>query len=236
MNVIICKDKEEMSLKAAALMAARIQAKPDLVLGLATGSTPIETYAKLADLYAQGELDFSQVTTFNLDEYEGLADDDVQSYHYFMETNLFSKVNLPKENIHFPNLDPAHYDQAIAEAGGIDLQLLGLGVNGHIAFIEPGDQLNDFTGLVTLTQQTIHVNSRFFEEEAEVPGRAYSMGIGSIMRAREILLLANGKSKAHAIGQMLNTPTITTQLPVSLIRLHPQATLILDEEAASEIR
>lgn len=234
MNIIVCKDSEEMSQRAADMIADRIQAKPDLVLGLATGSTPIRTYEKLVEMYEAGDLDFSQVTTFNLDEYEGLTPDNIQSYHYFMNHHLFSKVNLPAENTHFPKGDPS-YDEEIRQAGGIDLQILGLGVNGHIAFMEPKDALNDFTGRVSLTPQTIQVNSRFFEEGEEVPSRAYSMGMGSIMRTKEIILMANGEKKADAIGKMVNNPTISTWLPVSFIRLHPHASLILDEAAASKI-
>lgn len=239
MKLIIKKDYDELSKIAAEIILAEINKKPDMVLGLATGSTPIGTYKKLIDFYNEGKVDFSKVTTFNLDEYYGLLPQNSQSYHYFMHKNLFSHINIKPENIHIPNGQAKdadeyvkEYDKTIENAGGIDLQILGIGANGHIAFNEPADELFVGTHLTGLTQSTIEANSRFFNSIDEVPKKAITMGIGSIIKAKKILLLANGKSKAKIIAQLLNNDTITTRIPASVLLLHNDTTLIIDKEAS----
>ncbi|MDD4504589.1 MAG: glucosamine-6-phosphate deaminase [Clostridiaceae bacterium] len=239
MKLIIKKDYDELSKIAAEIILAEINKKPDMVLGLATGSTPIGTYKKLIDFYNEGKVDFSKVATFNLDEYYGLLPQDSQSYHYFMHKNLFSHINIKPENIHIPNGQAKdadeyvkEYDKTIENAGGIDLQILGIGANGHIAFNEPADELFVGTHLTGLTQSTIEANSRFFNSIDEVPKKAITMGIGSIIKAKKILLLANGKSKAKIIAQLLNNDTITTRIPASVLLLHNDTTLIIDKEAS----
>ena len=239
MKLIIKKDYDELSKIAAEIILAEINKKPDMVLGLATGSTPIGTYKKLIDYYNEGKVDFSKVTTFNLDEYYGLLPQNSQSYHYFMHKNLFSHINIKPENIHIPNGQAKdadeyvkEYDKTIENAGGIDLQILGIGANGHIAFNEPADELFVGTHLTGLTQSTIEANSRFFNSIDEVPKKAITMGIGSIIKAKKILLLANGKSKAKIIAQLLNNDTITTRIPASVLLLHNDTTLIIDKEAS----
>lgn len=236
MKIIVCKDYDEMSKEAGKIVARQIQEKPDSVLGLATGSTPIGLYQYLIQAYEAGEIDFSKITTFNLDEYIGLSEENDQSYHYFMNENLFSKVNLPKEAIHFPAVEGElfgrGYDRAIEKAGGIDLQVLGIGRDGHLAFVEPGEKLNVFTGKSDLLPETIEDNARFFESRDQVPTQAVSMGMGSIMRAKKLLILANGKAKRDAVSQIIKGEKVTTLCPVTFALMHPDATLIVDEEAA----
>lgn len=236
MKIIICKDYEEMSKEAAKIFSDRIKNKKDIILGLATGSTPIGMYENLVKENKEGKLDFSNVRSFNLDEYLGISEDNDQSYHYFMNDNLFSKVNIKKENTHFPcldeNEDGSHYDKEIEEAGGIDIQVLGIGRNGHIAFNEPAEELNVNTGKINLTQSTIEANSRFFESEDQVPVSAVSMGMGSIMKAKELVILASGKEKADAVKYLIKGDKVSTDCPVSFALLHPNATLIVDEDAA----
>lgn len=237
MEIIVCKDYAEMSARAAEIIARQIQDKPDCILGLATGSTPIGTYDRLVQMAEGGEVDFSRVRTFNLDEYYPLAPTDPQSYHYFMNEHLFSRVGLPAERTHIPDgqaSDPdaygAAYDAAIRAAGGIDLQLLGIGRNGHIGFNEPAETLIAGTHLTPLTEDTIRANARFFASPSDVPTQAISMGMASIMGARNILLLISGKDKREALAA-LRTDGITTACPATLLKLHPSVTVLCDREA-----
>ena len=230
-------DGEQQACRAAAfLFAAQLTKKPDSVLGLATGSTPVPCYADLVAFYKQGLLDFSAVVTFNLDEYCQIPLDHPCSYHRFMQENLFGHVNIPRENIHIPADTGAdagkRYDEAIEAAGGIDLQLLGIGGNGHIGFNEPAEQFTYPTNAVTLTQDTIDANKRFFASEKEVPRRALSMGIGTIMSAKSILLIALGENKAPVVRGMVQGE-ITPRLPASILRAHPAVTVLLDKGAGS---
>ena len=213
--------------------------KPDAVLGLATGSTPIPTYQKMAELYQIGAVDFSQVTTYNLDEYVGLDHAHPQSYYYFMMDNLFRHINVPEDHIHVlsgtaadPEAECAAYEKAIEAAGGIDLQILGIGRNGHIAFNEPADIFPAVTHVVDLTPSTIEANTRFFSSADEVPRQAVSMGIGSIMKARSIVLIATGADKAEAVKALVQGP-VDPHCPASILQLHPDTTIMLDAAAAS---
>ncbi len=230
---------EEMSRKAANIIAAQIIMKPDCVLGLATGSTPIGTYKELIDAYNNGDLDFSKVTSINLDEYKGLSADNDQSYRYFMNTNLFNHVNIDKANTYVPDgLEPDSkkacddYNNIIATMGPVDLQLLGLGHNGHIGFNEPSDIFEKETHCVDLTESTIEANKRFFASEADVPRQAYTMGIGNIMSADKVLLIVNGKGKAEILKKVLYGP-VTPEVPASILQLHKNVIVVADEEAAS---
>lgn len=238
MKIFVEKDYDAMSKKAAEILTEAIKAKPHIVLGLATGSTPIGLYKELVRAYQEENLDFSKVTTFNLDEYIGLSPSHPNSYAYYMNENLFDHINIPKENTHIPdgmaeNLEEycKKYDELIDKAGGIDIQILGVGENGHIAFNEPNESLSIGTSIVKLTQNTIEANSRFFESKDDVPKTAISMGIGSIFKAKKIVILANGKKKAPVINKLLNTDRVSTKFPVSFLLLHPDVTLIVDEEA-----
>ncbi|MDI9441631.1 MAG: glucosamine-6-phosphate deaminase [Firmicutes bacterium] len=240
MKIIVVSDYERMSEEVAKIVQAQIAVKPDSVLGLATGSTPLGTYRKLVEMAKDG-LDFSQVTTFNLDEYVGLAGDHPQSYRYYMEQNLFSGVNIPREKTFIPNgtaadlaAECAAYEEKIKGAGGIDLQLLGIGSNAHIGFNEPGSEFGSTTRLVDLAESTIEDNSRFFASREEVPTQAISMGIKSIMQAKQIVLMANGENKADAIWATVLGP-VTSDVPASVLQLHPFVTLVLDEAAASKL-
>lgn len=240
MKIILTESYEELSKKAADIIEELVSVKGQAVLGLATGSTPVGTYKELIRRYEEHNLDFSQVTSFNLDEYIGLSASNHDSYNYFMNDNLFDHINISRDNTHVPDgmtSDPKTYgrlyDRMIEKAGGIDLQVLGIGSNGHIAFNEPAEELNLGTDLVKLSKKTIEDNSRFFESKEMVPTEAVSMGMGSIMKARRILLLASGEGKAEAIGQILNSGKVTTWLPASLLLLHPDVTLICDQEAFS---
>lgn len=237
MRVIVCKNYEEVSKEAARLVAGLVALKPDCVLGLATGSTPIGMYENLADMHKKGELDFSKVTTFNLDEYYPIKKDNNQSYDYFMNENLFSKVNVPKENRHIPNGEAKDaeaeckaYDESINKAGGIDLQILGIGQNGHIGFNEPDIVLKASTHLTGLTEDTINANSRFFEKKEDVPTHALTMGMREILKSKKIVLMANGKNKHEAIAKLLDDD-ITTSVPATILKVHPDVVLICDEEA-----
>lgn len=239
MNIIVCKNYEEISEKAAALIAAQIKAKPDCVLGLATGNSPIGVYRYLVAAYERGELDFSKVSTYNLDEYLPIDPADENSYCAFMHYHLWDKVNLKAENCHIPsgNIAPeqadavcAAYDAAVRAAGGIDLQLLGIGHNGHIGFNEPDSELIMATHAVKLTDSTIAANGPLFANPDDMPRHALTMGLGCIFEAKSILLVANGKGKHAAIQSLLNG-TVTTNSPASLLKLHPNVTVICDEEA-----
>lgn len=238
-KVIVCKDYDTLSKKAAALFAAVVAQNPEAVLGLATGSSPVGTYQELIRLYEEGLLDFSNIKTVNLDEYYPLSPENDQSYHYFMDKNLFDHINIQKANVHVPNGNAAdielacqEHEETIRELGGIDIQLLGIGNNGHIAFNEPDESFSGGTHVVKLTQSTIQANARFFERVEDVPTQAISMGIGSIMHARKIVLVANGEGKAQAIRDTLEGP-ITPKVPASVLQLHPDVTILVDEAAAS---
>jgi len=237
MKIIVASNKDEMSREAAAIFAEQIRSKPDSILGLATGATPLETYKVLIELYQNGELGFSQVRTFNLDEYVGLPPDHDQSYNYYMHDSLFNHVNLLPENCHVPNGIAADleaeckaYDQRIEELGGIDLQLLGIGVNGHIAFNEPDSHFEKSTHVVQLTPSTIAVNSQYFASPEEMPTSALTMGINSIFQAKRIVLIASGPSKAEIVLAAFFGP-ITPQVPASILQMHRDFTLIADADA-----
>lgn len=237
MIIYQAKDYQDMSRKAANIISAQMIMKPDCVLGLATGSSPIGTYDKLVEAYQNGDLDFSQVTSINLDEYRGLGAEDDQSYRYFMNQHLFDRVNIDKAKTFVPNgLEPDSqkacddYNGIIAGVGGIDLQLLGLGHNGHIGFNEPGETFAKQTHCVDLTESTIEANKRFFESEDKVPRQAYTMGIKTIMQARKILVIVSGAEKAAILDQVINGP-ITPLVPASVLQLHHDVTIIADEAA-----
>lgn len=237
------KNYDEMSKKAATLIAAQVIANPESVLGLATGSTPVGTYKYLSKWYKDGylDIDFSDVRVVNLDEYKGLPRDNDQSYYYFMQDNLFKNINIKAENTHIPNgleIDEikacSEYEQIIKSLGGVDLQLLGIGSNGHIGFNEPSDVFIKNCHCIKLAETTIEANSRFFANKEEVPKKAYTMGVGNIMEASNILLLASGKAKAKAIKQLLSGE-ITAKVPASVLQLHHNVTIIADEEALSAV-
>ncbi len=241
MVVKVYKSAEEIGKAAASMYAAQVIKKPDSVLGFATGSTPIPTYKSIIELYEQGVLDFSQVTTFNLDEYSGLDGTHDQSYRYFMMENLFSHINVNENSINIINGNSGddekackEYEDRINAAGGIDLQILGIGNNGHIAFNEPADFFPNNTHTVKLTESTIEANKRFFSSADEVPKYALTMGIGSIMRARSIILIATGAAKAQAIYDSVKG-NITPQCPASVLQLHPDVTFLVDEAAAAKL-
>ena len=237
MRVIVCENYEEMSKKAAQIVAGQVMLKPDCVLGLATGSTPIGMYENLAKMCEAGELDFSKVSSYNLDEYYPIEKSNRQSYYYFMNEDLFSKININPDNTHIPNgeaKDPfkecEEYEKAVAASGGVDLQILGIGQNGHIGFNEPADALDSYTHLTDLTENTIEANSRFFTEDEVIPTKALTMGIATILKAKKIILLANGKGKSYAVSQLLNDK-INTSIPATMLKVHPDVILICDKEA-----
>lgn len=241
MNIIIVKNYEEMSRKAAHLFVAQILNKPSSVLGLATGSTPMGLYKELIKFYNEGMISFKQTVAFNLDEYIGLPKEHPQSYWRFMQDHFFKYIDMASENQHIPAGTSDHakeealrYDRAIAAIGGIDLQVLGIGRNGHIGFNEPDLKFEARTHKVMLDEQTIIDNSRFFDSIDEVPKSAISMGVKTIMQSRGIVLLASGEEKALAIQKMLSGK-ITPELPASVLQLHPNATAIIDLEAASQL-
>ena len=239
MRIICAKDYKEMSEMAADIIGAQVLLKPDAVLGLATGSTPIGTYEELVRRYEAGRLDFSKIKTVNLDEYRGLTRDNDQSYYYFMHSHLFDHININKNNTKVPDgMEPdalkagQDYENIIKNYGGIDLQLLGLGNNGHIGFNEPGDEFIDKTHVVDLTESTIEANKRFFASIDDVPKQAYTRGIGSIMRAKRVLMVVNGKGKAEIVKEAFFGP-ITPKVPASILQLHNDFILIGDVEALS---
>lgn len=242
MKVVVTKDYTEMCKQASRIFAAQITLKPDSVLGLATGSTPVGMYKELIQMYNENRIDFSRVKTVNLDEYAGLSGDNDQSYRYFMNHNLFDHININKENTNVPNgtasdleAECAHYEQVVESMGGVDIQLLGIGNNGHIAFNEPCGEFPEKTHVVDLTQNTIEANARFFNSMDEVPKKALTMGIGTIMKAKKIILLANGTKKAQTIHDMVYGP-ITPNVPASVLRLHPDVTVFVDEEAGALLK
>ncbi len=242
MEVIICPTYEEMSRAAAREVSKAINTKPNAVLGLATGSTPVGTYKELVRMHQEEGLDFSQVTSFNLDEYVGLPDNHPQSYHYFMRENLFRHINIPPQNIHIPSGTTRNhlafcqwYERRIKECGGIDVQILGIGSDGHIAFNEPGSSLGSRTRIKTLAKQTIDDNARFFEKSEDVPIYAITMGVGTILEARKLMLLASGKSKAEAIAAAIEGP-VTSMITASALQLHPDSMIFLDDPAAGKLK
>jgi glucosamine-6-phosphate deaminase len=239
MRIVRAKDYDDMSRKAANVLGAQVILKPNSVLGLSTGSSPAGTYRQLVEWYKKGDLDFSSAITVNLDEYCGLAPDAPQSYRRFMNENLFDHVNVERENIHIPNgMEPdaekecARYERLLERLSGIDMQLLGIGRNGHIGFNEPGTAFETSTHRVALTESTIAANRRFFENEKDVPRRAYTMGIRSIMQAARILLIASGKEKAPIVKEAF-TGAVTPLVPASVLQLHNNVTLVGDEDALS---
>ncbi len=241
MQILIAKDKDEMSAKAAEMTIAAVRRKPDIVLGLATGSTPLGLYAALVNAHKEDGLDFSRVVTFNLDEYVGLAPDHEQSYRRFMDANLFNRINIRPENTHVPDGLAASlseccegYEGMIRDAGGIDLQVLGIGRDGHLGFNEPGSSLASRTQVVTLARETIEDNARLFESEEDVPKFAVTMGVQTILAARTCLLLAHGENKAVPIRDCVEGP-ITAMCTASALQLHPNAVIIVDEAAASKL-
>lgn len=237
MNIYHAKDYAELSLIAANLISAQIIQKPDSVLGLATGSSPVGTYRKLVERHEEEGLDFSQICTVNLDEYKGLSRDNTQSYYHFMHTNLFDFVNI-KESYLPDGTNPdsqkecQNYENLIRSLGGIDLQLLGIGHNGHIGFNEPDSVFASHTHCVDLQERTIKANKRFFDSVDEVPKQAYTMGIGTIMKAKKIILIASGEDKAEIIKKAFLGP-VTPQIPASILQFHPKVTLVADDAALS---
>ncbi len=242
MEVDISKSYEELSRKAANVIADVLNAKPNAVLGMATGSSPLGLYQELVRMHQAQGLDFSQVTTFNLDEYVGLPVTHEQSYHYFMHENFFKHVNIPRENIHIPSGTTRNYqafcewyEKRIKDCGGIDAQILGIGSDGHIAFNEPTSSFNSRTRLKTLARQTIEDNARFFEEVKDVPIYAITMGVGTILEARKLVLVANGKNKADAAAKMIEGP-VTSMITASALQLHADAKVFIDEAAAEKLQ
>ena len=239
MRILVCENYDEMSKKAAQMILSQITLKPNSVLGLATGSTPIGMYGNLVKMYQSGVLDFSEVQTYNLDEYYGLPESNDQSYHYFMNEHLFKHVNILKENIHIPNgmasdieAECANYDAAIANSEGIDIQVLGIGNNAHIGFNEPTILFEKGTHVVELDESTREANARFFNSLEEVPKQAITMGTGSIFKSRKIMLLASGAGKAKAIYDTVHGK-VRPEVPASILQFHSDIVLILDAEAAS---
>lgn len=242
MRLIVTKNYDEMSKVAANEMAESIKSNPEIVLGLATGGTPVGMYKELIRMYNEGELDFSKVTSINLDEYVGLPGDHDQSYRYFMNTNLFNHINIDKNKTFVPNglakdfeEECKSYDARIQDMGGIDLQLLGLGANGHIGFNEPGEALSVGTHLTDLKESTIEANARFFDSIDDVPRKAITMGLGGIMKAKNIMVIASGEGKAEVVKAMMSGK-ITTEIPATMLQMHRDVVLIVDEDAAKLLK
>ena len=239
LKILRTKDYADMSRKTANLISAQVILKPDCVLGLATGSSPVGAYMQLVDWYNKGDVDFSRVRTVNLDEYLGLPRENDQSYYYFMHHNLFDHVNLPEGATNLPNgmaedmdAECARYDALIRSLGGVDLQLLGIGHDGHIGFNEPCDHFPTGTHVVELAERTIEANQRFFASRDEVPRRAVTMGIGTIMAARKVVLVASGAEKAPIVKEAFFGP-VTPQVPASILQFHPNVTVVVDKEAGA---
>ncbi|MEF9983204.1 MAG: glucosamine-6-phosphate deaminase [Oscillospiraceae bacterium] len=240
MKVIIVEDYDKMSEVAADILAKQITEKPNTVLGLATGSTPIGMYKKLVEYYQNGKLNFSEIKSFNLDEYCGLPKDNVQSYWYFMHDNLFNHINIKSDNVNMFDGEEndakkacEEYDMAIEKAGGIDLQILGCGHNGHIAFNEPSTEFSKSSHRVELQESTINANKRLFADVSQVPKTSYTMGIKNIMNAKKIVMLVSGEDKALTVHQAFNGPIVST-VPASVLQLHNDFTLVMDKAAASK--
>lgn len=241
MEVIIQKDYDQISKVAAQLVVDVLNTKPNAVLGMATGSTPLGLYKELVRRHKAGEIDFSRVTTFNLDEYVGLSPDHDQSYHYFMHENFFKHINIQPQNINIPSGTTSNYkafcewyEQRIKECGGIDVQILGIGSDGHIAFNEPTSSLSSRTRLKTLAKPTIDDNARFFKKREDVPIYAITMGVGTILEARKLILLATGEGKARAVAQTVEGP-VTSMVTATALQWHGDAKVIVDEDAAGEL-
>ncbi|MDD3224550.1 MAG: glucosamine-6-phosphate deaminase [Clostridium sp.] len=241
MRIIYVDDYDDMSKRAASMLTSQVILKPDSVLGLATGSTPIGMYKKIIKLYENGAVDFSKVKSFNLDEYYGLSSENEQSYHYYMLNNLFKNINIKSENINILDgktedveKECFNYEEKIKKAGGIDIQVLGIGVNGHIGFNEPDVDFKAKTHLVKLNKKTIESNSRFFSSPLEVPKFALSMGIKTIMQSKSIILLASGREKADAVEKMINGK-ICPEVPASILQLHNNVNIIVDKEAGEKL-
>ena len=242
MQVYVAENYTDMSRKAANILSAQVILKPDTVMGLATGSSPVGTYQQLIEWYKKGDLDFAQVRTVNLDEYAGLAPDHSQSYRRFMQENFFDHINIPRENTHVPNgLAPdleaecRRYNQVIQSLGGIDIQLLGMGHNGHIGFNEPGQAFELETHVVVLTDNTIEANARFFASRDEVPRHAITMGIKSIMQAQRIVMVVSGADKADIVRAAFAGPVVP-QVPASILQMHPNFILVGDKDALGKLR
>ena len=242
MRIIVCENYEEVSKKAAQMILSQVTLKPNSVLGLATGSTPIGMYENLVKLNKSGDIDFSEVRTFNLDEYYNLPKNNDQSYHYFMYQNLFNHININPDNIHIPNgmtndvdAECDRYDSLIKEAGGVDIQVLGIGNNAHIGFNEPTVNFEKGTHLVELEESTIEANSRFFDNIEDVPKKAITMGVGSIFKSRKIMLIATGENKAEAIYNTVYGKVVP-EVPASILQFHSDIVLILDKEAAKLLK
>lgn len=241
MLVEVFDDYELMSDRAAEIVTAQVRRKPDSVIGFATGSTPLGLYERLIKSHRERGLDFSKITTFNLDEYVGVPPKHSQSYHYFMWENLFKHLNVNESNVYLPHgmADDIEYfcewyEEQIDQSGGIDLQILGIGANGHLAFNEPGSSLGSRTRIKTLTEKTVRDNARFFENPEDVPNQAITMGVGTIMDAKTLLLVASGKKKAQAIRNALEGP-VTGMCPATVVQMHRFAHVVIDGEAASEL-
>ncbi len=241
MRIYKTKDYDEMSRVAANIISAQVILKPESLLGLATGSSPIGVYDQLVEWYKKGDLDFSKVTTVNLDEYKGLPKENEQSYYYFMHEYLFDKVNINAENTYLPdgmNMDSeaeaSRYEDLVASLGTVDLQLLGLGHNGHIGFNEPGEVFEKATHCVDLKESTIEANKRFFDSAEDVPKQAYSMGIGTILKSKKLLVVVSGEGKAEALKNSICGP-VTPHVPGSILQFHPDVTIVADEAALSKV-
>lgn len=242
MRIIVCENYEEVSKKAAQMILSQVTLKPNSVLGLATGSTPIGMYENLVKLNKNGDIDFSEVRTFNLDEYYKLPKESDQSYHYFMYKNLFDHININPENIHIPNgmtadvdAECERYDELIKESGGVDIQVLGIGNNAHIGFNEPTINFEKGTHLVELEESTIEANSRFFDNIEDVPKKAITMGVGSIFKSKKIMLIATGENKAEAIYNTVYGKVVP-EVPASILQFHSDIVLILDKKAAKLLK
>ena len=242
MQIVICNSAEAVAEQACEWVKAMVNQKPNAVLGLATGSTPIQLYQRLVAEYTKQALSFNKVTTFNLDEYHQIAPSNPQSYRSFMNEHLFDKVDIDSNKTHLPTCNASQnpraqglaYEQAIKQSGGIDLQILGIGANGHIGFNEPSSSLSSRTRIKTLTKQTLKDNSRLFKSDETQPDKAMTMGIATIMDARYVLLMATGKNKAQAVKSMVTGP-VSAHCPASILQMHENAVVIIDEEAASEL-
>ena len=241
MRILVTKSYEEMSMEATKIVAGQMYLKPESVLGLATGSTPLQMYKQLIAVHETVGLDFSRARSFNLDEYIGLDPENPQSYHYFMQQNFFSRINIKPENIYIPNgmaedieAEGKYYDSLIDQMGGIDLQVLGIGQNAHIGFNEPDVKFEATTHKVKLDEETIQANARFFADAEEVPRYAISMGIKTIMLARKVILLANGRNKAEAVCKAV-CGSVSPAAPASILQLHRDVTVIVDQEAAAKL-
>ena len=238
MNIVRAKDYEEMTRKAACMIFAQVTLKPDSVLGLATGSTPVGAYRQLASWCREGDLDFSRIRTVNLDEYVGLSKDHPESYSHFMREHLFDHINIDPQNVHIPDglgeetAECERYDDLIRSLGGVDLQLLGLGHDGHIGFNEPADHFPAGTHMVRLSESTIQANKRFFADESQMPRFAYTMGIYDILQSRKVLMIVSGRDKAEILREAFTGP-VTPRIPATILQFHKDFTLIADEEALS---